>query len=256
MNLMKASVLSALLVTSSTFSNDKIVGGERVQDISESPYLVNFRGGCGGTIIDKNWILSAAHCRSVFTRGAKTGVLDKNEAGLSLDVEEVIIHPDYNASALDNDYALIKLSTPIQFEEGVIEPALIADADYDAAGFQAPGTMATVYGWGVTREGGWSGSRYLMKVEVPIVSNEEANEEDSYDGDITENMITAGYKEGGKDACQGDSGGPMVTFNADYKPVLVGVVSWGQGCAREDKYGVYSRVSAAYEWIQQTMNSH
>ena len=89
-----------------------------------------------------------------------------------------------------------------------------------------------------------------MKVEVPYVDEQTC--EDDYTGyEITELMICAGEK--GKDSCQGDSGGPLVAYDAENSPVLVGVVSWGIGCAYEGYPGVYARVSAFVEWISQTI---
>jgi trypsin len=93
----------------------------------------------------------------------------------------------------------------------------------------------------------------LRKVDVPVVSNEVANAADSYNGKVSEAMIAAGFSEGGKDACQGDSGGPMVTTGPKGAKYLVGVVSWGAGCARASKYGIYSRVSHVEDWIKDTI---
>src|SRR5690606_10019215 len=114
------------------------------------------------------------------------------------------------------------------------------------------GLDATVYGFGNIREGGYNRTRDLNRVVVPIVSNEEANAPSAYNGDVDETMIAAGYDGGGKDACQGDSGGPMVVFDHQNEPVQVGVVSWGIGCARPNKFGIYSRVSSGFEWIKET----
>lgn len=103
----------------------------------------------------------------------------------------------------------------------------------------------TTAGWGRTSEGG-SSSDALLKVEVPFVSANKCSA--SYPNQITDRMICAGFDEGGKDSCQGDSGGPLVKGNGSSR-VLVGVVSWGEGCARPGKYGVYSKVSSVIDWI-------
>jgi len=89
----------------------------------------------------------------------------------------------------------------------------------------------------------------LQEVDVPIVSNATCNT--SYGGEITANMICAGYAQGGKDACYGDSGGPLfVPDETGTGWVQVGVVSWGEGCALPNYYGVYARVSRYQSWIE------
>lgn len=87
----------------------------------------------------------------------------------------------------------------------------------------------------------------MQSVEIPIVDRNECNED--YEGDITPDMICAGVPEGGKDSCQGDSGGPVV-LNGN----LVGIVSWGDGCARAGYPGVYTNVAYFLDWINQTVD--
>lgn len=94
-------------------------------------------------------------------------------------------------------------------------------------------------------------SEELRKVDVPIVSREEcAVQYEDHVSDVTDNMICAGYKKGGKDACVGDSGGPQV----DSTGVLVGLVSWGNMCALPGYPGVYTRVGNYIEWIAETIS--
>ncbi|MNT55643.1 Trypsin [compost metagenome] len=88
----------------------------------------------------------------------------------------------------------------------------------------------------------------LQKVDVPLVTTESCNI--SYKNEITDRMMCAGFPEGGKDSCQGDSGGPLVAKTTDNQTYLIGVVSWGTGCARAGKPGVYAKVSYATSWIQ------
>jgi hypothetical protein len=102
-----------------------------------------------------------------------------------------------------------------------------------------------VSGWGATAEGG-SSAAILQKVRVPIVSNTTCNA--AYGGGITANMLCAGLVEGGKDSCQGDSGGPLVVPDGSGWR-LAGVVSFGNGCARPNFYGVYTRISSFTTWI-------
>jgi len=90
---------------------------------------------------------------------------------------------------------------------------------------------------------------------VPILGEDTCNQENWYDGKITDNMLCAGYHEGGRDSCQGDSGGPLVCYTDDHW-VLYGVVSWGYGCAGEEKPGLYARVSNFATWIEQTISKY
>ena len=104
---------------------------------------------------------------------------------------------------------------------------------------------------GATEEGGGA-SKDLQKASVPYADTAVCNEPASYNGGVRPNMMCAGYREGGIDACQGDSGGPLV-WQSPGGPVLVGVVSFGDGCARKLKYGIYTRVSAYRHWIDRAI---
>lgn len=230
----------------------KIVGGEPVKDLAETPYMVSLSGVCGGSIIAKKWVLTAAHCVGHY-KAAKAGVLNLNETGHTFEIKRSIRHPQYKSWTNDYDYALVELATEINFKDTGLAPVELATQGFEDEGRQAPGTESIVYGFGRIGEGQNNTAKGLNKVMVPIVSTEAANLPEAYNGKITDSMLAAGFIDGGKDSCQGDSGGPLVVHDAANQPVLVGVVSWGTGCARKNKYGVYAKVSKVEAWIQETI---
>lgn len=233
-----------------------IVGGTEVDPTkTDTSYIVSIGGGCAGSIIASKWILTAAHCRPVFNSKITGGSINlRDSKRIQLKVLRSYVHPKYDTPDSANDIALLELSTPIDFNTTRTLSAIsIADSNLETSGGLEEGLMATVLGWGVTRENG-SQPSIMREVDVPLVSRERANAPAAYNGSINESMIAAGYDKGGKDSCQGDSGGPLIIKNTDGTKTLIGVVSFGQGCARAYKYGIYSNVAYANEWIQSIIN--
>ena len=237
----------------------KIIGGEEAH-FSDHPWqvalLVSWIADptqaqfCGGSIVDKNWILTAAHCvhgnqaedMNVLVGTAKLGV-----GGARYNVEHVFMHPDYDNDSFNNDIALIKTKGDLSSGTKVT----LVDESREAE-ISAPGKTVRVSGWGVTDSG--NSSSILKQVEVPVVSIEQCNDPVSYDGKITDMMLCAGFATGEKDSCQGDSGGPLTAPSSSGERYLVGVVSWGEGCAEPAKYGVYARVSKLRSWTTSCMS--
>jgi len=151
------------------------------------------------------------------------------------------MHPSYSSSTFANDISLIILSEPLDLSVPSAQPIALPTQNQ-----QTPaGTPLVVSGWGTTRSGG-SISDELRRVTVPAVSDDDCNS--SYGaGSIYASMICAGVPEGGVDSCQGDSGGPLFTENPF---TLVGIVSWGYGCAVAGYPGVYTEVSYFVNWIE------
>lgn len=197
-------------------------------------------------LIHPCWAVTAGHC----VEGEYPDTLDLLLGATSLydqtgvrrvRVAEIIRHPNYNPLTYDCDIALLLLAEPL-----TEYPTLPLIDDPELA---APGEIATAMGWGTTSERGFA-STAMLKVELPILPSDLANLPDWLDGQVTENMLAAGLAEGGKDTCQGDSGGPLLVRGpggAGWR--MAGVVSWGDGCGRARRPGVYTRVSRFRRWI-------
>ncbi|XP_044106638.1 coagulation factor X-like isoform X1 [Neovison vison] len=235
----------------------RIVGGQDCKD-GECPWqalLVNEEneGFCGGTILSEYYVLTAAHClqqAKKFTVRVGERNTDTEEGDeVAHEVEMVIRHNRFVRETYDFDIAVIRLRTPITFRMNVA-PACLPQKDWAESTLMTQKT-GFVSGFGKTHEKGRPSSTLKM-MEVPYVDRNTCKLSSSFS--ITQNMFCAGYDSKLEDACQGDSGGPHVTrFGNTY--FVTGIVSWGEGCARKGKYGIYTKVTNFLKWIDRSMKA-
>jgi len=266
---------------------DRIVNGENAKE-NEYPWQVAIvptgSNGptCGASLINDRYILTASHCTwfqqtppenievllgayvldftlmadwkdvELGEKGSIRGHgwemdnrTDEEEGRIRLKVKKIINHPLFT-SKYDYDVALLRLEKKLDLKTLGIPPICLPKIGQHSS-FE--GVKATVTGWGKPDENAGSTTRLLQKLDVPIIATKKC--EDMMDFELTDRMMCAGYEQGGRDACMGDSGGPLITkrkhLNQYYQ---IGIVSWGEGCARKDRPGIYTRVTDVNQWIQ------
>lgn len=212
---------------------------------------------CGGTLINSRWILTATHCL-VEPRVTKDSLeirlgehqlntIDETLITKDFKVDLIVLHADYhNPRRYSNDIALVRLAE--EADLSVYTPVCLPTTDQDFTG-----QLATVAGWGRTAEGG-AEANILQELEGLEVLSYDQCQEKLGSGALSPDMLCAGGEEG-RDSCGGDSGGPLIVAE-DNTFTLMGVVSWGRGCARQGQPGVYAEVSKFIPWIQSTIQSN
>ncbi|MEV4944714.1 serine protease [Streptomyces sp. NPDC053755] len=235
---------------------DSVVVGGQPTPIADAPWVVALssrdrfggtRAGqfCGGVVVSPTRVLTAAHCLGRDVLGGKPSDLAdfkviagrsalRGRGGYEIRISGTWVNPSYDPASNSGDLAVLSLAAALPASY-VIETARPGDAA------EAPGTEAEVFGWGDTT-GKETYASALRSARVQVLPDGTCGR--AYPGGLgasyrPDTMLCAGDPRGGRDACQGDSGGPLVAGGR-----LIGLVSWGSGCAQADSPGVYTRVSA------------
>ncbi|XP_041939560.1 tryptase-2-like [Alosa sapidissima] len=262
MNLMVCLCVT-LLLSSATGSlrlrsRSSIVGGEDAAP-GRWPWMVylDITNGndtifCGGSLINSQWVLTAAHCvENLHVMAVVAGEQKLLEpTGLPYGVHRVLIHPGYHddGDVPKHDIALVQLAEPVVISRHVRPVPLAGPLDVFNTSSEC-----WVTGWGDVAEGTpLEGEETMQQLKLPLVDDKTCRLMYPRTDD---NHLCAGYMQGGKDSCQGDSGGPLVCKSFE-QFVQVGVVSFGHGCARHGYPGVYTRVLSHTKFIQRAVHKY
>ncbi|OQR78646.1 hypothetical protein BIW11_00270 [Tropilaelaps mercedesae] len=247
-----------------SFATGRIVGGD-ITRFGKWPWMISLRQykkntfvhKCGAALLNEYWAVSAAHCvhnvspNDILLRLGEYDLSghDKEPLGhIERRVQIVATHPKFDAHTFEYDLALMRFYEPVSFADNIV-PICIAEGNKTYVG-----QSAVVTGWGRLYEDGPLPS-ILQKVQVPIITNKECERmyrKAGFIEDIPDIFICAGLSSGGKDSCEGDSGGPLVLKDEDSGAWnLIGIISWGIGCALPNQPGVYTRITKFSDWMKQ-----
>ncbi|XP_046956421.1 enteropeptidase [Lynx rufus] len=232
----------------------KIVGGNNAKEGAWPWVVALYYNGqllCGASLVSNDWLVSAAHC--VYGRNVEPSKW-KAILGLQMTsnltsphivtrlIDQIVINPHYNKRIKDSDIAMMHLDFKVNYTD-YIQPICLLEENH----VFPPGRICSIAGWGRLIHQGPT-ANILQEANVPLLSNEKCQQQ-MPEYNITENMVCAGYEEGGIDSCQGDSGGPLMC-QENNRWFLAGVTSFGYQCARPNRPGVYALAPRFTEWIQ------
>lgn len=255
---------------SETAGDERIIGGSDADPGSSQFFTLLLRksdttqdfhaAGCGATAISACHALTAAHCvsgsRQGITNGVFVGAYKPYDGNLGLpfyfsEVTTVTVHPQYDEISNQHDVAIITfancMDTAIFAPAKLMTPALMNSMN--------EGEVFEAFGFGRTDQAATSSVTTLQRAAVPFIGQSSCNSMYGSNYVIYDDMICAGYANGGQDSCQGDSGGPLI-YTYQGSSILTGIVSWGVGCGDANHPGVYSSISAHYDWITSNVCQH
>ncbi|CAG9769374.1 unnamed protein product [Ceutorhynchus assimilis] len=234
----------------------RVVGGNITRS-HEFPWIAGLSHGgeyhCGAALISRRHLITAAHCVHGFDKRSLMVTLGDHDRASSnrfsnIDVRgirSVKKHEHFDIATYNNDIAILEMDIPVGFNDK-INPVCLPNDDI----IDYTGRIGVVAGWGRINERGDT-SDVLRKISVPVWSTQQCYNSGYGEHKISGNMFCAGYTEGLVDACQGDSGGPLQLTNSLGDMEIIGVVSWGRGCARPNLPGIYTKVANYLHWIDE-----
>nr|XP_046465268.1 trypsin beta-like [Neodiprion pinetum] len=233
----------------------RIVGGQ-VASITNRPFqILIYRKtpkftipGCGGSIITRRWVVTAAHCiarvavNETLIRAGSDDI-DNDEGAVWYSVSRTVIHNEFNGIewAMTHDIAMLMTASNIVFGPTVAPIPVRTKSP-------RPSTLALVSGFGVVAEGDETMSKKMRQVWVTVLDHDQCIkllDNVTKALQVSDTHFCAAYLQGGRDACQGDSGGPITIGNS-----LAGIVSWGVGCAKKMVPAFYTDVSQFVPWMR------
>ncbi|XP_068127203.1 transmembrane protease serine 11D-like [Hyperolius riggenbachi] len=232
-------------------ASSKIVGGTNAA-LGAWPWQASLRFNgnhkCGASLVSNTWLITAAHCfaqsKDVNSWTVVLGTIAFG-SGPGLKLKNIIIHENYISGIFQNDITLLELSAPVSFTQ-YIRPVCLPDN----MTVTPDNSSCYVTGWGTLTDGGNLAS-ILQQAELRIINTTICASPTMYGTSIRPSMLCAGYAAGKIDSCQGDSGGPLVATQSNHRWTLIGIVSFGYGCALQNRPGVYSNVTYLRSWITQ-----